>query len=245
MGSSMRRALGSFVLAAVLLLAVAAAPLGAAAGPKPKTPTLPTKLPLSPAPSAPAESTDPAPAPARSGGGGGGASGDWAAVAGLGALAVGMLALGLLAAKRARLRKVAKPPRKTQEAGRLRARGARPQSTEAALLALHDARLGQVLESQPVTGGMRIMVDRPRGHPCAEVSGYLAGLFESAWAMDVRVDHWECAGKQGPCRYVITRSDAPRIVARVSSSGRREEAASIPGWSAAARQSPRARGGAG
>ncbi|MEA3201553.1 MAG: hypothetical protein QOE90_2981 [Thermoplasmata archaeon] len=231
----MRRSV-CILFAAVLLLALAA---GAEAKQARQIPLLPSKLPLDPAPAAPAQQVAASPKPPPGAG-----PGDWVALLGLASLSLGMLALGLAAARRARRRKPARPPRKTREGGRMRGRALAPQTQDAALLALHDARLGQVLEAQPLPGGLRVMVERPRSHPCDEVAGFLAGLMESAWAMDVRVEHAQCAGKSGPCRYVVTRVDAARMVERVSAPAARTAAASTPGWSGAARQSPPARGGA-
>jgi hypothetical protein len=216
--------------------------VSAAKGQPSKVPALPPRLPLEPAPSVPAQGASAVTKPTPSGPGGG----DWIALGGLGAMSLGMLALGLLAASRARKAKRTRPPKRTAEGGRQRGRALAPRTAEQAFVALGEARVGALLEAVAIPGGARVMVERPRSHPCEEVSGLIAGLFESVHAMDVRVDHAQCAGRAGPCRYVVTRADfRVRVEPRPSASAARAEAASTPGWSAAARQSPRARGGAG
>jgi hypothetical protein len=227
----MRRGLG-LLLAAILLVAAGAPWLDAARGSK--LPPLPSRLPLQPAPGVPARRVVSAPAPPTPPN-----PNDWVGLTGLGLASAGMLALGLLAAGQARRAKTRQPPKRTREGGRARARQLAVHSTDEALAVLASARLGAVLEATPIPGGARITIDRPKGHPCDEVAGYLAGLFESAWALDVQVQHAECAGRAGACRYQVTRE--PRLSAAAS----RAAAASTPGWSAAARRSPRARGGAG
>lgn len=232
----MRRGLGS-LLAAVLLVAAALALPGAHAESKRNPlPTLPRELPLQPAPGSPA-----AVRPSPPSGSAGDLVAAWAALVGLGATSVVMLLLGLLAAKRSRTAKARKAPRKTFDAGRQRGRTLRPRTTSEALYRLTDARLGEVLEAVPTPAGARVMVQRPRNHPCEEVAGFLTGLFESAWASDVRVEHERCAGRSGPCRYFVSRSDSP--VVNVSAS--RTAEARTPGWSAGRRRSPPARSGGG
>lgn len=234
----MRRGIGS-LLAALLLLAAVASPLAFAQQSKRgQIPSLPDKLPMQPAPSAPA---NPRATPTQGGGGGGGGSGAsaLAGLMGLGFFALALLALGLLAAQRSTRVKPRKAPRKTYDAGRQRARGLKARSSAEAFHRLGEARLGEVLEASSTPAGARILVERPRGHPCDEVAGFLAGLFESVWAMDVRVEHDRCAGKAGPCRYHVTRADSP--VLNVSSS--RTAEAWTPEWSVARRQSPPARRG--
>src|SRR5581483_4485466 len=124
----MRR--GLFAIFAAVLLLATAAPLASARQAR-QLPALPSRLPLDPAPAAPADQVSGAsPPPTRASGPG---PGDWAALLGLSFVSLGMLALGLAAARRARRRKVARPPRKTREGGRTRARALAPQTLDAAL----------------------------------------------------------------------------------------------------------------
>ncbi|GEM_PF-4482034 len=240
----MRRGLAS-ILAAALLLAAASPVALAAKGQPSRLPALPPKLPLQPAPAVPGQSVSPTtPAP----GAPGGTAGDWVGLMGIGAASLGLLALGLVVASRARRAKPVRAPKRTREGGRMKARALAPRTVDQAFVQLAEARLGALLEAAPIAGGARILVERTRGHPCEQVSGFLAGLFESVWAIDVRVEHAQCAGRSGPCRYLVMRADAPPVrvePARLSGAAAPREAASTPGWPGAARRSPRARGGAG
>lgn len=124
----------------------------------------------------------------------------------LGAVA-GLLLLGsaALAARRALRPKPVKPPRRSFEAGRRRgvAEGMRA-DLMAALKAGH---LGEVQQVAPIQGGWQVAVHRARGTPCEYAAGYLLGLCEGAWAVDVHLAHPVCAGKdrRAACVYVVQR----------------------------------------
>lgn len=155
------------------------------------------------------------------------------AVAGLAGLAV--LGLAVLVAKRAFHPPPPKPPRKSFAAGR--AKGVRDgiRGAQAALAALARSDLGEVAGAAPEGSGYRVVLKRGRGVPCEHAAGYLTGLFEAAWALDVRLEHPSCGGKTkgAPCVYeaypappAVPRRAAP---APATSSGRGGAAASTRG----------------
>lgn len=145
-----------------------------------------------------------------------------------------LLLIGLLLAWRAGRPKVVKPPRRSFEAGRRIARLQRVRSTEGALRALRNAPVGEVVRVDAVPHGFDVVLRRKRAQSCRQAAGYLAGLFEGAWARDVEVRHDACAGeKGGECRYLVTRA-APRTAAGAT-----------PGSAREAHRSPPARPGAG
>ena len=159
-------------------------------------------------------------------------------VAGLGLLSALVLAFSVWLATKARKPPQRKPPRRTFEHGRRLGRLARPTSTEAALQALRAAPVGQVSSAHDADGRVDVVLERRRSQPCAQAAGYLAGLFESAWAHEVLVTHPECAGdKAGTCHYVVQRA--------AIGTGARAGEASTPGSADAPRRSPRARPGGG
>ena len=157
------------------------------------------------------------------------------ALGGLGAL---VLTFATWLAARARKPAPNKPPRKTFEHGRRLGRAQHPMSTEAAMRALRASPVGTISSASAAEGRIDVVVDRRKSQPCSQAAGYLAGLFESAWAHEVLITHPECGGeKAGTCHYVVQR--AP------TASGARGAAASTPGSADAPRRSPRARAGRG
>lgn len=152
--------------------------------------------------------------------------------------ALALLALALVAATRAGRPRQRRPARKTAEAARAAALARRPVSEEEALALLGRAPVGRLVAARPLADGFQVEMARGRGQRCEAASGYLAGLFLSAWARDVEVEHPECAGKRGTCVYVVR----PR---RVSASAPPTGGASTPGSGGARRRWPRARAGGG
>lgn len=164
-----------------------------------------------------------------------------------GILAVGgvvsalLLALALAGTWWARRPTKEKPRKKTFEAGRSRAHEKRPASVREALDAFPAGRVGNLVRAQALLDGYDVTVARKKGSPCHQTAGYLAGLFESAWADAVRIEHPACAGDAGgECRYVVRRGQGT-----VNDSARPTGAASIPGSAGAPRRSPPARAGGG
>ncbi|HET6403410.1 MAG TPA: 4-vinyl reductase [Candidatus Thermoplasmatota archaeon] len=156
----------------------------------------------------------------------------------LGCLAALVIAFATWLAAKATKPAARKPPRKTFEHGRRLGRAAKPASTEDALRALRSTPVGDITSVAPVDGRVDIVVSRKRTQPCTQAAGYLAGLFETAWAHEVHVAHPQCGGEgAGACHYVVTR--APIV------SGARAAEASTPGSGGAPRRSPRARAGRG
>lgn len=155
---------------------------------------------------------------------------------GIGALL--LLALATWLATKARKPPSRKPPRKTFEHGRRLGRARHPADTRAALESLRASPIGDVTSVMAAEGRVDVVVERKRSQPCTQAAGFLAGLFESAWAHEVLVTHPECGGeKAGTCRYVVQRA--------AISSGARAAAASTPGSADARRRSPPARVGGG
>lgn len=156
-------------------------------------------------------------------------------------VAVGGLALLVLAASawlaaRSRRRPPPKPAKKTFEHGRRAARQRAPASVEAALQALQTAPVGKVMQARADDRAADVVVERRKNQPCAATAGFVAGLFESAWAHDVFVTHPQCAGaKGGACHYLVQRS--------VSASGAQAGGASTPRSADARRRWPGARAG--
>ncbi|HUR68698.1 MAG TPA: hypothetical protein VM370_05580 [Candidatus Thermoplasmatota archaeon] len=127
-----------------------------------------------------------------------------AALAGLAAL---VLWIGALLAARARKPAPRKPPRKTFEHGRRMARLLRIASTETACAALKGAPVGELQAARGDERAMELVVRRRKNQPCEQTAGYVAGLFESAWAHEVVVGHPVCAGAPGgDCVYVVQRA---------------------------------------
>jgi hypothetical protein len=152
------------------------------------------------------------------------------AVAGL----VGLAALGLalLAAKRAFHPPPPKPPRKSFAAGR--AKGVRDgiRGSQAALEALARSGLGDLASVAPEGNGYKVILKRGRGVPCEHAAGYLTGLFEAAWALDVHLEHPVCGGKSREAPCVFQAFPAPPTAPRrgaPTSSGRGAAAASTRG----------------
>ena len=116
---------------------------------------------------------------------------------------IALLGVALLAARRAFRPPPPKLPKKSFAAGR--ARGVREgiRGSQAALAALEKSGLGDLAGVAPEGTGYRVIVRRGRGVPCEYAAGYLTGLFEAAWAIDVRLEHPACGGKdrKAPCVY--------------------------------------------
>lgn len=141
------------------------------------------------------------------------------------------LALSLLAARRARRPKLRKAPRKSFDAGRLVGRASRVDSLPDALDALRKGIVGEVVSVQSLTDGVRVGVKRRRGESCPHAAGYLTGLFESAWATDVLLRHDDCAGKArgGICVYEFRSPSGAAPASAPSPAAVPRAAASIPG----------------
>lgn len=129
---------------------------------------------------------------------------------GFGLVTVGLVGLGLLAfalvtAQRALRPKPIRPPRRSFEAGR--AKGVREGMRHDPLAALAKSGLGEA-QVMPRGVGYAVTLHRARGTKCEYASGYLAGLFEGAWAEDVLVVHTACAGKdrKAACVFVVERA---------------------------------------
>lgn len=152
-------------------------------------------------------------------------------LAGLAALVAVVLGLALLLAYRSARPKPKKPSRKTFEAGRRLARAARPSTVAEAVAALERAPVGRLERVRHLDEGVEVDLARGRGQSCQQAAGYLAGLFESAWAREVRVLHPHCAGeKKGTCHYLVEPVGARRREgAPLSGSGARGGAASTRG----------------
>ena len=154
----------------------------------------------------------------------------------LGALCLLVLALSAWLAARAKRAPVVKPAKKTFEHGRRIARLKRATTVEAALAALRDPPVGRVLSLRGDERNAEVVMERKRGQPCPQAAGYLAGLFEMAWAHDVLVTHPQCGGDQGGvCHYVVHRA--------ATVSGAPGAGASTRGSADARHRSPRARAG--
>lgn len=165
----------------------------------------------------------------------------------VGAAALGTIVLcwALWLAIRSRRPARPKPPRKTFEHGRRMGRARSPRSTQGALKELQASPVGDITSVQALDGRVDVVVARRRSQPCTQAAGYLAGLFESAWAHEVLVTHPECGGEgAGTCRYVVQRANlgAQRTV---SASGAPGGGASTRGSADAPRRSPPARAGRG
>lgn len=138
-----------------------------------------------------------------------------------------------------------KPPRKTFEHGRRLGRERHPRSTQDAIQELRTSPVGDILSASDADGRVDVVVARRRSQPCTQAAGFLAGLFESAWAHEVLVTHPECGGeKAGTCHYVVQRASTIRHRAPTASDAP-AGGASTPGSAGAPRRSPRARAGRG
>lgn len=147
-----------------------------------------------------------------------------------------MFLASLWMALRSRRPPARKPPRRTFEHGRRLGRAHRAQDTDEALRALRSASIGRIEHVHAEPSRVEVIVRRKRGQPCVQAAGYLAGLFESAWAHEVLVSHPACGGEgAGDCAYVVQRAPI--------GSGAPTAAASTPGSGGEPRRSPRARHG--
>lgn len=152
----------------------------------------------------------------------------------LGIAGMALLFLGLYLAWRSSHPRVRKPPKRTFDAGRRLARLQRARTEDAVLRALKSTPVGEVVQARAVADGYEVVMERRKSQSCAQAAGYVAGLFEGAWARDVRIDHAECAGERGgACRYVVSRAAPSRA------------AAATRGSASAPRRSPPARPGGG
>lgn len=148
-----------------------------------------------------------------------------AAFATLAILALGgflVLVAGLALAWWARRPREIHPPRRTFASGRRLAMRDPPLDEEAALAALPTMPVGTVVETRRVAAGrVAVAVQRKRGQPCEQVGGFLAGLFEAAWASDVRVVHDRCSGKDRklPCWYTVERAPVAAVRRAVGPTG--------------------------
>lgn len=164
-------------------------------------------------------------------------------VAGLvafGGVALLLLAIALFLAVRSRKPPKRNPPKRTFEHGRRLARMRHARSPDEAVAGLRTTPVGSVVSARADGRHADVTLTRRKSQPCPQAAGYLAGLFESAWAHEVRVVHPQCAGERGgECRYIIERARP------VSASGAPTAGASIPGSADGRRRSPPARAGGG
>lgn len=124
----------------------------------------------------------------------------------LGFGAAGMLVVAAWAGRRAMTPRRRRPPRRSFHAGRGRGIQEGMERAHAPLDSLRQSGLGAV-EVEAIPAGVRVRLQRGRSTPCEYALGYVTGLFEGAWADDVRVDHPACAGKDrhGACVYEVRR----------------------------------------
>lgn len=138
----------------------------------------------------------------------------------LGALAVLVVSLAL--ARWARRNPAPKARRGSYERGARVGQSARPLTTSDAVswLATRGARVEAARDGRFV-----VHLKSPRKGACGETQGLLAGLFESAWACSVAVEHAACGGRgwrRGPCTFVVARARmAPRGASGAPTSGAR------------------------
>lgn len=156
----------------------------------------------------------------------------------LGAVGLLLLAMATFVAVRARRPVDRRPPKRTFEHGRRLARLRAVHTAEQALASLREVPVGQVLDARADDRAADVVLVRKKNQPCPQAAGFFAGLFEAAWAHEVRVVHVGCAGERGgECRYHIQRA--------VSASGVPKGGASTPGSAVDRRRSPRVRAGGG
>lgn len=156
------------------------------------------------------ESRTPAPAPRVSAPQSGAPLAAASASVGLGIAGFALLGCALV------LGRVASKPRRPRlapfDAGRRRAMRAAPAAAADAVQTVTRAKLGKVVEARAIDDAAWVSLLRKRKVSCGEVSGFLAGAFESAWGRDVEVHHVECGGRKRklPCRYEVraVRRDA-------------------------------------
>lgn len=163
---------------------------------------------------------------------------------GIALMGVGGLLLFLLsisAARKARTPKVKPAPRKSFERGRELGRLAGVVTEQDAVRALSSPPVGKLVSVAPVPRGYRVTMSRRRSEPCEVAAGYVAGLFESAWARDVVLRHDACAGKVrgAVCTYEV-RDPSP---ARPTPGGAPAGGASTPRSGDGPRRWPPARPG--
>ena len=141
-------------------------------------------------------------------------------------------------ARRSRRPKVKRPPKRTFEHGRRLAHERRAGSTVAALAALERSPVGELVARGGDDRRVDVVLRRKRSQPCEQAAGFVAGIFESAWAHEVIVTHPSCAGPRGgECAYTVHRVATPRAA--------RTAPASTPGSGDGRRRSRRARPGGG
>lgn len=151
----------------------------------------------------------------------------------------GMLVVAAWAGRSAMRPKHRRPPRRSFHAGRGRGIREGLERAHAPLESLRQADLGEAEVTPLPAGGHRVVLRRSRATPCEYASGYLTGLFEGAWADDVRVEHLVCAGKDkhASCVYDVLRARP------VSAQPAAPPSHAPPGGSRAAPRGPIAAGG--
>lgn len=163
----------------------------------------------------------------------------------LGLAGLVLLAIAAVIGLRARRPAKRKPPKRTFEHGRRLARMRHARTTDEAVAGLRDVPIGTVLQARANDRAADVVVKRKKSQPCAQAAGYLAGLFEMAWAHEVRVVHSQCAGeKGGECAYHVARAE-PAKDPRASAFARPKGGASTPGSAGDRRRWPPARAGGG
>lgn len=172
---------------------------------------------------------------------------DVAALVAIGVLALLLLLFAAFLGTRARRPPKRNPPKRTFEHGRRLARLRHVRTTDDAIAGMREVPVGVVLDARADDRAAIVVIQRRKNQPCPQAAGFLAGLFESAWAHEVRVVHAACAGERGgECRYQVERA-APVAPSAgpLSASGAPTGGASTRGSAGARRRSPRARAGGG
>lgn len=161
------------------------------------------------------------------------------AIAGVAAVAVLLLGVAAWMAAKARVPKKRTPPRRTFDHGRRLGRIRAASSPDEAIAALRKTPVGQLVRASATEERAEVVLLRRKSQPCEQAAGFLAGVFERAWAHEVVVEHPVCAGRSGECRYVV-RAFAP---ARLSGSARPAAGGGTPRSADAHRRGLPARGG--
>lgn len=161
------------------------------------------------------------------------------ALAGIAAGAGLLMGAAAWMASKARAPKKRLPPRRTFDHGRRLGRLREVTTPEEAVAALRGAPVGELVRASAGEERADVVLARRKSQPCEQAAGFLAGLFERAWAHEVTVEHPTCAGKSGECAYVVRPYSPPPF----SGSARPAAGASTPRSADARRPGPRARGG--
>lgn len=158
-----------------------------------------------------------------------------------GIAAGGTLLMGVAAwmASKARAPKKRVPPRRTFDHGRRLGRLRVASTPQEAVEALKGAPVGEVVRASAGEERADVVLRRRKSQPCEQAAGFLAGVFERAWARDVMIEHPVCAGKSGDCAYAVLPVAGPTF----NANARPAEGASTRRSEDARRPDPRARRG--